>query len=170
MHPEGPPRIPPVLEPRAKPKDSAPTLYALAGLKLLTGVILLLAGLAIYAGRNLDFDGEIQRVLQTYQLDASTTLPGGSADPLGEVSPSMLLMIGAGSSLYGLFSVVQGVGLFFRTGWAGWLAIGETAIFVPLELWDLMRHFSVVILLFLAVNIAILWYLYANRERLFGLR
>ena len=31
------------------------------------------------------------------------------------------------------FSLVEGFGLIFRVPWAGWLAIGESAFFIPIE-------------------------------------
>ena len=35
--------------------------------------------------------------------------------------------------LFSLFPLVEGTGMLFRAGWAGWLAIGESAFFVPIE-------------------------------------
>jgi uncharacterized membrane protein (DUF2068 family) len=82
-----------------------------------------------------------------------------------------------------LFSLVEGVGLIFRAPWAGWLAIGESAFFIPIEIYELARHPKVAevynthpawwnhpkfgLLLVLVVNILIVWYLLQNRHRLF---
>ena len=55
----------------------------------------------------------------------------------------------------------------FRVFWAAWLAIGETAFFVPIEVYDLMHDFSVAVFIILLVNMAIVWYLVKNRDRLF---
>jgi uncharacterized membrane protein (DUF2068 family) len=88
-----------------------------------------------------------------------------------------------GSFLYSLFSLVEGVGLIFRVPWAGWLAIGESAFFIPIEIFELVRrHRSEMpnparpellsnpqfgLLIVLAINVFIVWYLYTNRKRLF---
>ena len=60
----------------------------------------------------------------------------------------------------------------FRVSWAGWLAIGESAFFIPIEMYELMRRHSsdkalIAVLLVLALNIIIVWYLFQNRGRLF---
>jgi uncharacterized membrane protein (DUF2068 family) len=75
---------------------------------------------------------------------------------------------------------VEGVGLIFRAPWAGWLAIGESAFFIPIEIFELVHHHELAqrgelvhpgfvwkISLILALNVLIVWYLFQNRKRLF---
>jgi uncharacterized membrane protein (DUF2068 family) len=82
-----------------------------------------------------------------------------------------------------LFLIVLGLGLAFRAKWAIWLAIGESAFFIPIEIFELVRHHSAALVdhprpelfrhpklglfIVLALNVAIVWYLFKNRERLF---
>jgi uncharacterized membrane protein (DUF2068 family) len=69
--------------------------------------------------------------------------------------------------IFSLFPLVEGIGMLYRAGWAGWLAIGESAFFVPIEIYELARRFSLYLVLVMMVNILIVWYLYAFRETLF---
>jgi uncharacterized membrane protein (DUF2068 family) len=71
---------------------------------------------------------------------------------------------------------VEGVGLIFRISWAGYLAIGESAFFIPIEIFELVRRrppdaphpsHPVLLMVILALNILIVWYLFQNRNRLF---
>jgi uncharacterized membrane protein (DUF2068 family) len=87
-----------------------------------------------------------------------------------------LLWAAAGTLVYSLFSLVEGVGLMFRVSWAGWMAIGESAFFIPIEIYELMHRtaserprpgHTVTVLVILGLNILIVWYLFANRQRLF---
>jgi len=55
----------------------------------------------------------------------------------------------------------------FRVSWAGWLAIGESAFFVPIEVYELVRHPVLAVFIVLALNVFIVWYLFQNRNRLF---
>jgi uncharacterized membrane protein (DUF2068 family) len=75
--------------------------------------------------------------------------------------------VAVGTLFYSMFSLVEGIGLMFRVGWAGWLAIGESAFFIPIEIHELTRRFSWPVFVILALNIFIVWYLFQNRERLF---
>jgi uncharacterized membrane protein (DUF2068 family) len=80
-----------------------------------------------------------------------------------------VLWAAAGTLFYSLFALIEGVGMIFRASWAGWLAIGESAFFIPIEIAELSRkgHSSWYVLIILIINIIIVWYLYKNRRRLF---
>jgi uncharacterized membrane protein (DUF2068 family) len=73
----------------------------------------------------------------------------------------------AATLVYSLFSLVEGTGLMFRAGWAGWLAIGESAFFIPIEIYELVHNYSPAVLIILGLNVLIVWYLFQNRHRLF---
>jgi uncharacterized membrane protein (DUF2068 family) len=91
------------------------------------------------------------------------------AEAIGQLTESGVLWAAAGTLCYSLFSLVEGVGMLYRATWAGWLAIGESAFFVPIEVYELTRpgKFSLWLLVVLLINIGIVWYLLRNRHRLF---
>ena len=164
-----PPINPPILAafpPPARRRGPAPTLYGIILLKLFVGVILVFAALALYAMRNEDLQAQFRETL------SQATLGLGSTEDIEKVvamlTPSNIQILVMSMLIYGILSLVQGVGLIFRAAWAGWLVIVESAIFIPIEIWDLFRQFSVLMLLVLVLNIAICWYLLASRHRLFG--
>ena len=72
-----------------------------------------------------------------------------------------------GTIIWALFPLVEGLGMMYRVVWAGWLAIGESAFFVPIEFFELSRKYSWELLVVTITNIFIVYYLYANRARLF---
>jgi uncharacterized membrane protein (DUF2068 family) len=95
---------------------------------------------------------------------------------IGQLTEAKVLWAAAGTLVYSLFSLVEGVGLMFRISWAGWMAIGESAFFIPIEIYELVRRTNpdrprpgheVTVLVILALNILIVWYLFQNRHRLF---
>jgi uncharacterized membrane protein (DUF2068 family) len=69
--------------------------------------------------------------------------------------------------MYSLFALVEGVGLMFRVPWAGWLSIGESAFFIPIEVLELVHQANWVVFIILVLNVFMVWYLFQNRERLF---
>ena len=91
--------------------------------------------------------------------------------------------LAGGTLIYSLFMLRRGIGLFFRARWAVWLAISESAFFIPIEIYELVRrrapempdhprpelfgHPKLGLLLVLALNVMIVWYLFENRQRLF---
>ena len=167
MDPNLPPPInPPILSPVPRRKKSAPTLYGIILLKLFVGTVLLFASLALYAMRNEDLQTQLRDTL------TQATLGLGSPEEIEKVlsmlTPSTIQILAISMLVYGLLSLVQGVGLIFRVAWAGWIVIVESALFIPIQIWDLFRDFSVLMFLILILNVAICWYLLASRHRLFG--
>jgi len=91
-----------------------------------------------------------------------------------DVREGQVLWAAGGTLVYSLFSVVEGVGLIFRVSWAGWMSIGESAFFIPIEVYELLHHrevghpgHPVMLLTILALNLFIVIYLWRNKDRLF---
>jgi uncharacterized membrane protein (DUF2068 family) len=167
MNPDGPPQIPPILRADTRKKERAPTLYAIIGFKLLKGVVLLIFAFAVFGLRNSNLQEDLSRTLAAANLNPGTGAFQAAADMLRNVSPLTIQLFAGGSFLYGAFSLVEGAGLILRAAWAGWMVIAESAVFVPLELWEAARHFSISATMVLIPNVGIVWYLYGNRRRLF---
>jgi uncharacterized membrane protein (DUF2068 family) len=160
-----PPLLPPLLAP-ARPQR-APTLYFIIAFKLLKGCLLLLAALVVYNMAGLDLQQQFAQLIQQANLDLESKMFNQFAQWLSSITEANVRMFATGTVLYSIFSFVEGTGLIFRASWAGWMAIGESAFFVPIELYQLLRGPSVTLAIILVVNIVIVWYLYAYRHRLF---
>jgi uncharacterized membrane protein (DUF2068 family) len=162
-----------------KPKR-APTLYIIAAIKIGKGLLLLLAALGIFALAGRDLSDTFDQLLRWFHLDPEKRFFTNIGDWLDTVTPANIKVIASGTSLYGLFLLASGTGLALRVAWAIWLAIGESAFFIPIEIYELVRrraaeadmhrmftHPKLALTLLLAANIFIVWYLFKNRERLF---
>ena len=55
--------------------------------------------------------------------------------------------------------VVEGWGLWREKRWAEYLTVIVTASLIPLEIWEIVRHFTWLKVFALVVNVAIVWYL-----------
>ena len=156
-------------------KSRAPTLYIIIAMKLAKGLLLLLLALGVYSLHDDNLPAEFRQSLEFFHLDPEKTFFTELANRLSQVTPSTLVWVARGTVLYSLFSLVEGVGLLFRVPWAGWLAIGESSFFIPIEIFELVKRFSpthhyhhtLSLVVILGLNVLIVWYLLQNRERLF---
>ncbi len=151
----------------AEVKQRAPTLYIIIALKIFKGLLLLAVAVGVYRliGKNLN--ANFDDLLRWMHLDPERKFFASLGDKLESITPGNLRWLATGTLLYSLFSLVEGVGLIFRVSWAGWLAIGESAFFIPIEMYELMKGFSATVFVILCLNIIIVWYLFRNRVRLF---
>ena len=144
----------------------APTLYFIIGFKLLKGTVALLVALRVHNLSEDDLPEEFQKLLQFLHIDPEKKFFADLADRVAEITATNLQWVVAGTIIYSVFMFLQATGLIFRLGWIVWLVIGESAFFVPIEVYELVHKPSWIKFSVLAVNVLIVWYLFANRARL----
>ena len=153
--------------PTEEVKKRAPTLYAIIGVKLFKGLLFLAAALVAYTLSDNDLPEEFRDLLHVLRLNPERQFFRDLAVQIGKLTEVNILWTAIGTLVYSSFSLVEGVGLIFRRSWAGWLAIGESGFFIPIEIYELLHKFSWLVLVILVINIVIVWYLFVNRDRLF---
>ena len=159
-------------------KRRAVTLYGIIIFKLVKGLLCVVLAVVIYHEANKDMSRDFQSFLQSpfvktvlgeLRIHPENKFFTSLAESIGKLTEANVHHAAWGAVLLSLFPLVEGIGLLFRAPWAGWLAIGESAFFLPIEFYELVKpdHFSWSILVIMIVNIIIVWYLYAYREVLF---
>jgi uncharacterized membrane protein (DUF2068 family) len=158
------------------PLKRAPTLYAIIFFKLFKGILFVAFGAVLYFQASHDLPGEwddllkqpfVAHVFDRLRIHPENKFFQHIAEQIDNVTDRQVHVWAMGIMLFSLFPLVEGIGMLYRAGWAGWLAIGESAFFVPIEMYELARKFSPNMLLVMVINILIVSYLYANRETLF---
>lgn len=76
-----------------------------------------------------------------------------------------LKAISAGMFFYSVLLLTEGTGLLLRQRWAEYFTVIVTGSFLPLELYELVRHVTVMRLIVIGVNVAIVWYLIVTLRR-----
>jgi uncharacterized membrane protein (DUF2068 family) len=158
------------------PPKRAPTLYFIVAFKLFKGVAALLLALGAYSLNDNNLPDEFHRLLEFLHIDPEKRFFLDIADRLSEVTASNLNWLAVISIVYALFMLLQALGLALRVSWGVWLVILESGFFIPIEIMDLIhrhtgpethRHLPKIgVAIVLAANVAIVWYLFKNRERI----
>ena len=150
-----------------KPTGRAPTLYVIIGLKLLKGLLFIGLACAAYALSDNDLPAEYQSWLHYFRVNPERKFWSDLAIQVGHLTEAKMVWAALGTLVCSLFSLVEAVGLMFRISWAGWLSIGESAFFIPIEVFELVHRFTNPVFVILVLNIFMVWYLFQNRARLF---
>jgi len=162
-----------------KPKK-APTLYFIVAIKAVKGIAALLLAWITYALSDNNLPDEFRKLLEFFHIDPEKKFFLDIADRLNEVTAANMNWLAVISVVYGLFMLLQAVGLALRVSWIVWLVIAESAFFIPIEVFELVRrhvpnpenhphvitHPKIVVVIILLINIAIVWYLFKNRDRI----
>jgi uncharacterized membrane protein (DUF2068 family) len=152
-------------------KKRAPTLYAIIAFKLLKGTTFVTLAVVAYKLSNDDLPEAFQNLLQFFRIQPDTKFCAAMVEKFGrwaaDITETKMLWAAAGFFTYSLFGWFEGIGLLLRAEWAGWLAIGESIFFIPLEVLEIGRKPSWGVFIVLIINIIIVAYLLRNRRRLF---
>jgi uncharacterized membrane protein (DUF2068 family) len=157
-------------------KKRAPTLYVIIGIKLLKGLLFVTLAIVAYTLSDNDLPAEYKYLLTHLRVNPERKFWADLAVQIGQLTEAKVLWTAAGTLVYSLFSLVEAVGLMFRVSWAGWMAIGESAFFIPIEIYELVHRavpdqphpgHPVTVFVILVINVVIVWYLFQNRHRLF---
>jgi uncharacterized membrane protein (DUF2068 family) len=90
-------------------------------------------------------------------------------DELFTLKSTTLHLLGVALFVYALIEGAEAVGLWLQQRWAEYLTFIATALFLPLEVYELTTTVSVLKVMALLINLAILVYL-VSAKRLFGFR
>jgi uncharacterized membrane protein (DUF2068 family) len=149
------------------PRKRAAGLYTIIAIKVGKAALMLALALGLFSLMDNDLPKDFHHFVRTFRLNPEWEFCVALSKQLQTVTPANLGWLSGGALLYGLLLVVESTGLIFRAYWAVWLAIGETAFFIPIEVFDLVRHPTYAVEGILAVNLLIVVYLVRNRDRLF---
>ena len=156
------------------PVKRAPTLYAIIAVKLFKGLFFACIAMMLYALSDNDLNAEYARGFERLNhmpfihLNPEKRFWVDISKKVDALTEREMVHAAIGTFVYSLFALVEGVGLMFRIRWAGWLSIGESAFFIPIEVLELLRNFSWAVFVIMLLNIFMVWYLFQNRERLFN--
>ena len=139
------------------PRDGVLRLIAI--LKLAKGLLLLTVGVGALHLMHKDIADALGAWADQLHLDPDGRLVRGALLRAADLNPRRLVAIGMGMFFYAALLLTEGAGLLLRKRWAEYLTVIVTTSFVPLELYEIIRHLTLIRIAVLAVNIAIVWYL-----------
>jgi len=102
-------------------------------------------------------------------VDLNETGPVHAVEQLLAISSSTLLLATLGVLAYGLLELTEAVGLWLMRRWGEYVAVIGTAIFIPLEVHEIVAKVTWLRVTALVVNLFAVIYLLWTK-RLFGLR
>lgn len=102
-----------------------------------------------------------------WDINHSTLVRG--ADEVFSLSPTTLLWIALGLFAYAAIQFVEAVGLWLAKRWGEYFAVVATSVFLPLEIYELTEHVTVLRVVVFLINVAaVVWLVWS--KRLFGVR
>ena len=130
--------------------------------KLVKGVLLVAVGFGALRLLHRDVATVVGHWVDILRVDPENRFIHRLLTKILSVSPKQLKELSVGTFFYASLLLTEGVGLLARKHWAEYFTVITTALFIPLEIYEITRRVSPARFGVLAVNVAIVWYLVAR--------
>lgn len=134
----------------------------IASFNLLKGLLLLAIAVGILKFLHKDIDAIVGNWMAALQFDLDNRHIARLLDRLDLVTDRQIKQLSGLTFAYAGVFLTEGAGLLLRQKWAKYMTLVVAASFIPLELFETIRHFGWPILAVLITNIAIAAFLVAN--------
>jgi uncharacterized membrane protein (DUF2068 family) len=141
-------------------------LLAIAVFKFIKGLALLAVTFGAIKLLHKDVQAEFERWINALRIDPDNRYISALLIKLDLVHTKQLKELTFVSAFYAALFLTEGTGLLLRKRWAEWLTVISTALFLPLEIYEMMRVLTAAKTIVFLVNVAIVVYLvYRIRSR-----
>ena len=145
--------------PKPEPVTKAPLgLRLIAAAKLVKGFILSFLSLGILDLIHKDLAAVALHFVVAFRISPENRFVVLLLEKLGLVEPSTLVRLGVLSALYASVLLIEGFGLWLGAGWAEYMVVISSGLFVPEECLATFQHFTWLRLSILVINAVILVY------------
>jgi len=142
---------------RSAKKDN--WLFLIGAVKCLKGAVLLFVALGALNLLHKDAALAVKHWVEMIHVDPNNHYLAGLIQKLGALQAHKKLLLTAGTFVYSGLFLTEGTGLLLQQHWAEYLTLVITGSFLPLEIYELTKHFSATKVVVSILNAAIVTYL-----------
>lgn len=137
-------------------------LVLIGSFKLLKALLLIAVGIGAIRLLHKDVAGTVTHWIEMLRVDPDNRFLHGLLTKIFRVTPRQLKELSVGTFVYAGLFATEGVGLLLRKRWAEYFTIITTSVFLPVEVYELARHFTATKVIVLLINLLIVGYLVAR--------
>lgn len=142
--------------------SSSFVLVLIGSFKLLKALLLIALGIGAIRFLHKDLGGTVTHWTEVLRVDPDNRYVHGFLAKIFRVTPKQLKELSMGTFIYAGLFATEGIGLLLRKRWAEYFTIVTTCGFIPLEILELARHFTMTKVVVTLINVLIVWYLVAR--------
>lgn len=139
----------------SSPMKTSGSVRAVALLEAAKGTLVFLAGFGALSLVHRDAQRIAEELIGHLHLNPAKRYPSIFIEAAGHLTDTRLWFLTSLATAYGLLRFLEAYGLWRERPWAEWLAAGSGAIYIPFELYELIRGFGWVSVGALVVNLLV---------------
>lgn len=144
---------------KANARRGEASLIWIGAYKFVQGLLLAVVATGMLKSVNGDLQATLYAWVKAMHFDADNRYIASLLHKAGLLDDRQLKHLGGLTFAYGGIFMIEGVGLILKQRWAEYVTLIITLSFVPMEIWEIVKHCSVAKVILLVVNLAIAIYL-----------
>ena len=123
------------------------------------GLLVLLVGLGLLEFIHKDLDLVAEQIVRQFHLNPARHYPRIFIDLINHLTDGQLLAMAFSALLYSAVRFVEAIGLWLQRKWAEWFGLLAGGLYIPIELFEIMRGITWPKVTLLIVNAGVVGYL-----------
>jgi uncharacterized membrane protein (DUF2068 family) len=135
------------------------TLRLIALFKLVKAAVLIAAGIGAVKLIHADLDEVVRHWVARLCLDPDSRLVNLAMEKITNLPSRRFRELEIGSFVYAAVFLTEGIGLWLLKRWAEWFTVIVTGSLIPVEIYEIFRHPTVIKIAALLINVVVVAYL-----------
>lgn len=144
---------------RNQVRGSLTGLHVIAIFEAAKGVLVLLVGLGLLSLIHNGVQNVGEEIVERFHLNLARKHPRILIYAATHLNNSQLRLLAVAALIYSTIRFIEAFGLWRMRSWAEWFAILSGGVYLPLEIYELTHHATLVKAVVLVINAAIVAYL-----------
>jgi uncharacterized membrane protein (DUF2068 family) len=134
-------------------------LFLIGFFKLGKGILFTALGIGLLKLIDKDLDDLFRDLILKLHIDLEHKFIQNILAQLSLVNSHTLKQVSEIAFVFSGLLYVEAAGLLMQKMWAEFITVAETALFIPVEIYEIVRHVTLMKVSLLAINVAIVGYL-----------
>ncbi len=126
------------------------------------GVLVLIAGFGVLSLLNDKVQNKFENFVSSFNYSPQGKITGIIYSAITHPQDTMLLIIASFAVLYSSLRFVEGYGLWHQANWAKWIGLISSLIYLPYEIYDLLKHPGILPVFFIIINLIVIYVLFTT--------
>ena len=141
------------------PKTHSRGLHVVALFEGAKGLLVLVVGCGLLSFIHKDVHEAAMRLVEHIHLNPASHYPRVFLDLTERITDTRLWGLAVAAAMYSVVRMVEAVGLWLRKSWAEWFAVLTGGMYIPIEIFEVVRGVTWPKVTVLVINLGVVSYL-----------
>jgi uncharacterized membrane protein (DUF2068 family) len=134
-------------------------LRSLAILEASKGLLAIAGAIVIFSFAHKDLGDVADHLLSVLHVNPGSRFAEAVFRAADKATAQQIILVGFGVLVYAAVRITEAVGLWHERDWAEWFALLSACLYVPWEIYEILRHFRWLKAAILFINVIVIVYL-----------